>query len=175
MPLTLMSKLPARIIQVLKDFLPAELDLVDANVADGLVTPDIDPARGYFELDKRTLDVIPSLCVHCVSSEPLEVKPITFGSRAYAIHNIEILVTVSSQLGDALVLEKLLYRYAAAVIRVLCIQKLNLETAADPTQFCEIVQWLGTMDYRPLPEQQDGKIVRTVSIPIAVRLREVRS
>jgi hypothetical protein len=175
MPLTLMARLPARVIQVLKDYLPAELDLVDANVGDGIVTPDIDTSRGYFELDKRVLDVIPSLCIHTLSSEPVEVKPITFGSRAYAIHNLEILVTVSSQLGDALLMEKLLHRYAAAIIRVLCIQKLNLETAADPVPFAEIVQWLGTIDYRPLPEQQDGKIVRTVSIPIAVRLREVRS
>lgn len=174
MPLHLMAAVPARVIQVLKDFLPAELDLIDTSMADGVVTPDI-PNRDYFEIDKKIVDSFPALTIRTVMSEPVEIRPITFGSRSDARHHIELMVHVTSTQGDALRMQKLLHRYATAIIRVLTIQKCNLETAADPVQYAEIVEWTQPMMYSPLPQQAEGAIVRTVTIPLSVRLREVRS
>lgn len=175
MALHLMAALPARIIQVLKDFLPAELDLLDASLADGIVTPDINASRGYHEVEKRIIDFYPALTIRTMESEPIEVRPVQFGERIDARHHVELMVHVTAQQGNALLLQKLIHRYATAIVRVLTIRKLNLETAADPTQYAEIVEWLQPMIYSPLAEQAEGAIVRTVTIPLSVRLREVRS
>ncbi len=62
----MMSGLPARIIQVLKDFLPAELDLIDAEEADGITTPDI-PTAGYYQWDKKNIPEHLSFAIRTVS------------------------------------------------------------------------------------------------------------
>jgi len=175
MAIRMMSGLPARIIQVLKDYLPAELDLIDVEEGDGVVTPDI-PAGSYYEWNREFIPEYPACSVRIVSSSPVEVRPDTFGQRVDAHHLLELRfhATLAQAGSEPDVLQKLMERYVAGAVRVLCVMKEALQTAADPTRFVEIVTWAGAATYGPEVEQEDGAIVRSAILPIDVRRREER-
>jgi hypothetical protein len=173
MALTMMGPLPDRVIQVLQDFLPEELDQVDIEMADGIVTPDIEE-RNYFNRDRRVIANYPALTIRIVASNPIEVRPKQFGSRVDAKHDLEVIVHVVASQGDAETLQALMARYAAGIIRVLCIQRERLGTTLDPAAFVDIVEWLRPISYSPMPTQTEGAIVRSVTIPLSIRRREVR-
>lgn len=175
MAIRMMSGLPARVIQVLQDYLPAELDLIDAEEADGVTTPDIASAD-YYPWDIHNITAYPACSIRAESTVPIEVLDSDMGSRVDAYHNLEVMFHVTSGVTDSagVDLQVLLARYISGAARVLCITKWALQTSADPTRFVEVVQWVNEATYGPQLEQDDGAIVRTAILPIRVRRRESR-
>ncbi len=174
MAIRMMSGLPGRVIQVLKDFLPAELDLIDAEENDGITTPDI-AARDYHEWDRPVIPEYPACSIRPVSASPVEVRPDTFGKRVDARYRLDVIFHVTiGQSDDPQTIQDLLFRYVTGAVRVLCIMKEALQTTADPTRFVEIVEWVGDATYGPEVEQDEGALVRSAVLPISVRRREER-
>ncbi len=175
MSLRLMSGLPARVIAVLQDYLPAELNLIDAEEADGITTPDI-AAGDYFEWDRQVLYNFPACTIRTVSSTPVEVLPEGFGKRVDAIHRLDIMFHARDEdaAGSEVTLQRLMHRYVNGAMRVLCVVYEALQTVADPTRHVEIVTWAGPATYGPEMPQEDGAVVRTATLPIDIRRREAR-
>ena len=177
MAVRMMSGLTARVIQVLVDFLPAELDLIDTEESDGITTPDID-AGNYFEWERKVIPEFPAMTIRTVSSTPIEVRPDSFGQRVDAVHQMDLLFhcTLAQANSDPLELQKLTERYVNGAMRVLTLIKNRLETSADdnPFQGVQLVEWLADATYPPEPEQDDGAIVRTATLPISIRRVEAR-
>jgi hypothetical protein len=179
MAIRLMSNLPARIIQVLQDYLPAELILIDAEEADGITTLAV-PNGQYYEWDQRTIPKYPACSIRIVSSTPIEVWPSNDATGARWIradHRVDVMFHVilsQSPTGDPKVLQRLLSRYVAGAARVLCVLKESLQTALDTDRYAEITRWLEPAVYGPEEEQEGGEVVRTATLPITVRTSEVR-
>jgi hypothetical protein len=171
----LVSGLCPRVIQVLKDFLPAELDLIDAEEADGIVMEDI-AAGNYHEYYGQVIEAgFPACVLEVVSSTPVEVRPESFGKRFHAWHRINVMFTV--RINDAknpLEMQKRLFRYVAGALRVLTLTKVQLETTGDPTKFVHEVKWTAPITYGPAADQEGGTIIRTATLPIDIRRIEAR-
>jgi hypothetical protein len=175
MTMRVMSPIPARVVQVLQDFLPAELDLIDAEEG-GDPTPDI-PNNNYFRYDRRPIPNYPALSMRVLSSRPVQVRQDTFGQRTVWEHRIDLLVhdLIADAGENALTLQQRLLRYTAALHRVLIVMKEGLQTSADPTRFVELVTAAGDMTYGPEEDQGQGELIRTATVPISVRRTEARS
>lgn len=173
MAIRMMSGLPARVIEVLVDYLPAELDLIDVEESDGIQTPDIEP-EDYYEWDQKFIAEYPACTIRTVSSTPFEIPPLA--QRLDAEHRLELRfhATLANAASDPAMLQKLMHRYVAGAARVLCVLKNVLQTAADNTAFVEIVTWGAEATYGPEEAQEDGAIVRSATLPIDVRRREAR-
>jgi hypothetical protein len=170
-----MSPIPARVIQVLQDFLPAELDLIDTEEG-GDATPDI-PAGNYHRYDRRPIPAFPAIAMRARASHLVDVRQDTFGQRAVWEHLIDVLIHVQlADAGDdAQSLQACLQRYVTGAFRVLVVMKEGLQTSADPTRFVELVSLAGDLDYGPQDTQAQGEIVRTGVVPLRVRRTEARS
>jgi hypothetical protein len=71
-------------------------------------------------------------------------------------------------------MQRLLMRYISGAARVLCVQKERLQTVADAVAYAEDTTWADAATYGPAEEQEDGALVRTATLPIAIRMIEVR-
>lgn len=178
MSLRMPSGLPARIIQVLNDYLPAELDLIDAEEGE-FATPDIG-AADYHEWDRPLITRFPAVTMAVTRARVLEVQPVNFGSRVHAIYEVDLkahtaLATASE---DALKLQKLAFRYATGILRVLCVQKVGLETAADPTEYgspgARVIVRARELRWGPTEGQETGQQTRTATVGIDVDKTEAR-
>jgi len=67
------SDIEARIIQVLSDYLPAELDLVDVQRG-GAATPDIGT---YLAGPRPAQHLFPAITVNVARYEPTEIRPVS--------------------------------------------------------------------------------------------------
>ena len=175
MSIRMMSGLPARIIQVLQDYLPAELDRIDAEEADGITTADV-PAANYYEWDQKYIPHMPAVTIRPMASIPIEVRTTLMGERVDALHRLDVCfhLTIADADSNPLTMLKLLERYISGAVRVLCVTKEALQTSADPTRVVELVTWAEPATYGPEVEQEDGAVVRSATLPIAVRRREAR-
>ena len=177
MALRMASAIPARVIQVLQDRLPAELDLIDAEEADGITTGDVSN-EDYFEFDRDMLhaDQFPAVTLNLREIDPIEVLPDLHGQRLDARYIVDVKIHVRRQIDvdDATRLQKLIHRYTAGIFRVLFVMYEKLQTIADPTQFAEIVTPAGSVNLGPEAAQGSGSFVRTATIPVSVRRREAR-
>lgn len=174
MSIRMMSGLPARVLAVLQDFLPAELDLIDAEEADGITTPDI---THWYEWDRPVLPAYPACSIAIVSSIPTTVYTDGFGRTVDATHRMDLkfhVIFSQATTSDPMTLQRLLTRYIAGAMRVLCVMKEALQTNADPTRTVMLVTWAEAATYGPDVEQQEGALVRTAVLPIAIRQYEVR-
>ncbi len=174
MAMRLMSGLQARVIQVLKDFLPAELLLIDAEESDSITMAEI-LAANYHEWDRQSIHEFPAVSIRAETSTLVgdEIKPDGFGRDVTANHRLVIMFHERAET-DTRDMERRLERYAAGALRVLCIMKEALQTTADPTRFVEQVEWAEPIQYTPAEDQEDGAIVRTASLTIDIRRRELR-
>lgn len=170
MAIRIMSPLPARIIQVLQDYLETELGLIDTEESDGITTPVIADAD-YHAWDTHVIAETPACTIRTVSSLPVEVYPALHGSRIYTDNRIDVMfhATTNDTDGDTLTLQKLMHRYIAGGARVLAMKYERLQTSADPTDFVEVVEWREAATYGPESEQEDGSLVRTATLPLTVR------
>jgi len=180
MSLRMMSGLPLRISQVLQDFLPAELDLIDAEEADGITTADV-PAANFYQWDGRWIPETPACAIRMVSSTPIDVRTYLMGERMDASHRLDVIFHLTAgDIGPAdgtsnpVTMQALLARYINGAMRVLCVRHEALDTTADPTRYVELVTWAEPATYGPDVEQEDGAVVRSATLPIAVRRREAR-
>jgi len=179
MPIRQMTPIPARVVQVLKNFLLAETTLIDAEENDAIVTPQI-PAANYFDYDRKLLAEFPACTIRALSSSPVDVKPNLMGSRVDGRHRLNVMFHATiAQARDGRTLEKLMQRWANGAARVLAILKDGLETSADPTRWgspnvTTEVYWTEPITYGPESDQGDGTIVRTATLPINVRRIELR-
>jgi hypothetical protein len=171
-----MSGLANRVCQVLQDYLPAELALIDAEEADGLTTAVILSAN-YHQWDRTVIPEYPACSIRLVSSTPTPaagIFPDTFGSQIDAWHRIDVMFHVVASAGPPTDLQALLVRYITGAVRVLFIQKVGLATIADPTDDASWMTWPESAVYGPDELQESGAIVRTATLPIAVRRIEIR-
>lgn len=175
MPVRMMSNIPGRVIQVLKDHLPAELDLIDTEEADGITTPNIG-TNDYHEWDRQNIIGLPACSIRVVSSEEIETGAVGSGGslgHSYGFHRLDVMFHVAIQ--DANTAQKMqdhLFRYIAGAMRVLCLKKEGLQTTADPTRYAETTVRAGPATYGPVGGQEDGAVVRTATLPISVRMSE---
>lgn len=168
MAIRMMSGLPARIIAVLQDYLPTELDLIDAEEADGIVTPDIET---WIDWDQKNIPgTYPACSIRAVSSAPIQTLPVLMGQRIDAEHRVDVMFHAGiTESDDPSIIQKLMLRYISGAARVLCVQHEALDTVADPTRLVELVSWVNQATYGPEAEQQDGTLMRTATLPIAIR------
>jgi hypothetical protein len=178
MSIQLASGLPKRIIEVLRDYLSAELDLIDAAENDGLITPDV-PAINYYDWDLKLIQGYPACSIRSVSSSPIEVwNTMTSAKQIHARHRFDVMF--HGHIGMSLPtlapdqLNKIMMRYVAGAARALCVMHPALQTIADPSLFVELVEWTDTATYGPEEEQESGAIVRTSTLPIEIRRHEIR-
>lgn len=175
MAIRLASPLASRIRQVLQDFLPAELDLIDTE--ESSTTPDV-PDANYHLWDRPVVEDYPAVTVQVLSSRPatpMSIHSDGFGRFADVLHEAEVKVHV--QVRDAVnkaeEIQGLAVRYAAGIVRVLAMMKDGLQTSADATRFVERVTWESPVRYGLEGDQESG-LVRTATIPLNVRTRESR-
>lgn len=166
--------LPKRVIRVLKDYLPGELDLIDAEEADGIETPDI-ADDAYHERDPEFIVRYPACSIQETSSTPVEVLSKGMGERVDQQDRLDVMFHATiGHANDPVKVQRLLHRYISGAVRVLCVMKEALQTKSDSTRLVELVTWAGEATYGPEVEQETGAIVRSATLPISIRRREER-
>lgn len=182
MSLRLMTPIGARVITVLQDFLPAELDLIDAEESDGITTPDI---RFWHAFDRKVITEYPAFSLRAASSIPTGpsgVREDGMGRRVDAVHRLDLMFHATLQNisgSEPAKLQSLMHRYVNGAMRVLCIMKDGLQTVTDPTRWgspnaTTVCEWLDEATYGPETEQEGGIVVRTATLPVRVRRIEAR-
>ena len=171
--MTMFHPVAGRIVQVLKDYLPAELDALDTLLGQP-ETPDIQDS-GYFEYGRRVQIQFPGVRVRHKGMRPIEVRTFLMGELLYAWYLIDVMVDVelSTVADDELALERNLMTYVEGIYRVLCLRYDGLETIADPTRFAFAVELESDVSVGPI-ESQEGYAVRTGILPLRVRRNEQR-
>jgi len=169
--ITLVNPIAARVVQVLTDFLPAELDLIDTAQADGITTPDI--AR-FYQHETPVVVTFPSVRIRIAQSDPVEVFTTAMGNKAALDHQIVVIADATLDTGDddRLKLERLAMRYAAGIFTVLVIKHDGLDTTADPVRWAQTTKPGGSISYGPEAVQQDGTKTRSATVPLAVMRSE---
>ena len=175
MTILMATGLAARIVQVLKDFLPAQLDLIDTAAADSETTPDVSASLGYHVVERRPMVDFPAIEVLTLGATPVELLSKGHGSRLAGDYQVTLLIHVHLRDADddAAILRRHLDAYVAGVMTVLGILHEGLDTTGDPMRFTEQVDWVGTVNYGPEPDQAEGQLVRTATVPLTLRRREV--
>jgi hypothetical protein len=164
--------LGARIIQVVRDFLPAELNLVDSDNG-GLATPDI-PNANMFEWNRPLINAFPALVLAFSSPQIIEMRGLLMGDRLHAIYPVDVRVHVLGEgPDDAHRLQELSFRYVLALTRILTDQKHGLETALDPVRYVHLVRLRGVF-FGPDVNQDEGQITRTSAVMLDVERIEQR-
>lgn len=187
MSLRLMTPIPARVIQVLKDYLPGEMAAIATTENDGITPPDIDDAD-YYEWDAQMIPRYPAISLRTVSSQPAPGRGIGVrqtsdneSGRADVTHRVDVLVHSTTEKAgtDPRVLQSHFHRYVDGVANVLCFRKWGLQTIADPVMFgspnaTTVCEWFDTATYGPSEAQEDGSVVRTAVLPLSIRRIEAR-
>jgi len=172
MSIRIASGLPERIIQVLKDFLPAELDLIDAEEW-GEATPDVAVAD-YHPWDRPLITKFPAITVAVLRARPLETHPQPFGSEVHWSIDVDVSAHFSVTQDDTWQrMQVHCFRYGAGLFRVLCIQKVLLETSGDPNLWAHDVR-CRDLRFGPETAQAGGTVTRTVTLGIEVTKIETR-
>jgi hypothetical protein len=159
-----------RITATLQAYLPAELNIIDGEMNDG-VTLD-DPVAYYeCEMDLGYIPEYPAIVTDVKATLPLDIKS-TLVSPGVAdeLHSI----TVSAHLRnngneDPAVMKKRILRYSRAIVRVLAMKYPTLPNAGIETVVS--VKREGEATYI-MQEQTTGLLVRTATVPFSVRTYE---
>ena len=173
MTLLIAIPLSARIIQVLKDFLPAELDLIDTEANDGITTPDI-PTANYHETVVNPVPETPAILVNVATATVVERRVLLMGgtSNVQVLLNVMVVTALDDAGEDALTLQQFTMRYVAGIYRTLTIRHERLDTIASSSAFVENTVIAGALDYGPDATQEPGAMVRTGIVPLNIRVRE---
>ena len=162
------SDVTARINTVLEDFLPTELDLIDMERS-GDATPDI---AAYYGGPRPSQSIFPNVNTDSkrISFTNIFEDDLSTGQFDYSMH-VEVAANVQSTGEDTNRMRDLAERYQAGITRVLCAKKTGLETVLDPIRWAFMVKPDGEPTFVD-EEQGSGSFVRSVRIPIAVRMIE---
>jgi hypothetical protein len=175
MTMRLGSPIAGRIIQVLKDYLPAELALIDAEEG-GDATP-LPGTDGWWDWDRPLLTSWPAIRIRDKGFAVLEIYASQMGSRVNAIHDVDILYdfALNTAAEDAESLIASCKRAAAGIVRVLCVMHEGLDTVADPIRWPGLESVKPTRaDYGPQQGQGTGQQARTAVVSLAVQRIETR-
>ena len=182
MSIRMTGGLGARVVQVLEDYLPAELDLIDTEESDGITTPDI-ATTDYHAWDIKKIPEYPACSLEYVTTRELEKSPYVSASRRVTdehriIVKFHVTKAVAARSGVSVPedVQALIRRYVAGGRRVLCVVYNRLQTTGDPNPFAgvEVVDFAGEATYGPEQDQADGAIAITGTLPITIRRRETR-
>lgn len=163
------TDVPSRVIQVLEDFLPAELDLVDIERG-GAATPDI---AAYMAGPRPSQSIFPAVTVDTKEDQEIDGRGISWDGigRLQHVYTIEVAAHIQTTGEDTNRMRDLAERYFAGIVRVLRHRQDGLETTADPVRFATSVT-------RPDPatfldeQQSSGALVRSVRIPFRIEIIE---
>jgi hypothetical protein len=163
------TDVPSRVIQVLEDYLPDELNLVDAERG-GDATPDV---VNFFGGPRPLLDIYPCITVDSKQDQEIAGRGISYDGVGSSQHDltVEVAAHIQSTGEDTNRMRDLAERYFAGIVRVLRHRYDGLETIADPIRFAMSVT-------RPDPatfvdeQQGSGALVRSVRIPFRVQVYE---
>jgi hypothetical protein len=179
MSILMMTDLPARIVQVLRDFMADELATLDTALGGGASTPVI-PDGHYYDWDHPVPPENPSVTIKPLLTRPVGIVQEATGQpgRIHAEHHLQVKfhVDVGDTEGQAKELDQHVQRYIAAAAQVLIVRKWGLQTSADPTIFSGVqhVRWDESATYGPEDGQEEGNPVRTGTLPIIVKRVESR-
>ena len=164
----------ARLIQVLKDFLTAELALIDTEADDTIVTPPI-PVGNFHETVLDPVPGTPAILMSVLATELIDRRVLQMGGTSDAQTRVDVVVVTSiADAGeDALAIQQFTLRYMVGIYRVLAIKHARLDTTGDPNAFVENTVLAGPMDPGPAPGQEPGQMVRTAVVPLNIRTREI--
>jgi hypothetical protein len=162
-----------RMTATLQTYLPAELDLIEAEMADAVTLDDV-PNGAYleYEADAALVEHALAITVNVIDTEPIEIKSTTNNPGvAHADHNI----TVGFHLKDTYneephVTKRRVLRYARAIERVLAIKYPTAPSGGAETVIR--IRREEAMTYRLNEEQAEGQSVRSAAIPFIVTTYE---
>lgn len=156
-----------RVSATLQTYLGAELDLIDAEMADGVTLDDV---VGYYEHEAPVdlVDVDIAVVVNAESSEAMEI---TTQTNSPGIYDCEHRIVVRAEMKNTRneepqTMKKRVLRYARAIERVLAIKYPTMPNAGVET--VTYVRRIDSATYAQ-EEQIPGQIVRTATVPFIVR------
>lgn len=163
----------SQVIATLQAYLPAELNLIDTEMADGLTLDDVDNAAYYeVENDATLVEQVRSILVIVEGSDPLSIDTLLHSpGRVHQEHTIVVTFNLKDVGNEEPHLTKRrVLRYARAIERVLAVKYPTLPSGGVET----VVRTYraDTMTYRLNPEQGEGQNVRSAVIPFKVVTHE---
>lgn len=155
-----------RITATLQTYLPAELDLIDTEMNDGIALDDV---SDYYEHEAPAAG-IPStiaIVVNAVSTDPIDIKSTTNSPGVYhAEHRIVVMFHLKDIYNEEpQTTKKRVLRYARAIERVLAIKYLTADFGGAETLLR--IYRIDSATYGT-EEQAEGQNVRTATIPFNV-------
>lgn len=163
----------SRIIATLQSYLPAELDLIDTEMGDGLTLSDVDNAAYLeYETESAAVEHVRSIIVTVEGSDPIAIdSTLVSPGRVHQEHAVTVHFHSKDVENEAPHLTKRrVMRYARAIERVLAVKYPTLPSSGVETVVGTFRD--GTMTYRLDPEQGDGQFVRSAVIPFRVVTHE---
>jgi hypothetical protein len=160
-----------RIVATLQLYLPTELDLIDAEMADTITLADVDNAAYYeYENPSAEMEHVLYINVNADDSEALITDTITNSpGRMVDEHSVAVSVTLKDSGNENPTLTKRrVMRYARAICRVLTVKYPTL------TETVTRVHRIGAnpMTYRLNPEQGEGQFILSAVVPLKVVTHE---
>lgn len=162
----------SRIVSTLQTYLGTELDLIDAEEADGITLDDVANADYHkAELESGYLASYPAIVVNVESTTPIAITSTT---NSPGTSHLDSAITVTVHVANAYnedpenVKERAL-RYANAIVRVLVMKYPTLPSGGTET----VVGVYQEGDRAYITEEQgEGTYVRTATIPLRVQQYE---
>jgi hypothetical protein len=161
----------AQMITTLQTYLPAELDIIDADMADGITLDDVADADYYaFEVDDAHTPAYPAIVVDARASIPVAITTTTHSPGTdQSDHEIVVSVLMNNSANESkATLKKRILRYARAVVNVAAMKYPRLGTATGIVQ-CKR-EGAGPAFYRD--EEDETAYLRTAEIPFLVQTYE---
>lgn len=159
----------ARIVSTLQTYLPAELDLIDAEMADGITLEDVSNAKYYsYEAEAGSLDESPAITVNVEATEPLMLLSTTNSPGLdRSRHRVMVGVHMKNEGNEAdpATMKKRVLRYARAITRIL----VNKYPTLGGTVLSTTREGEATYISQ---DQEPGNYVRSAKIPIVVETYE---
>jgi hypothetical protein len=156
-------------ISILQTYLPAELDLIDAEEADGITMDDVANAQYYQgEVDDQHTPEYPAIVVDARASVPIAITSTTHSPGTdQSDHEIvvSVLMNAAASEGKA-TLKKRILRYARAIVRVLAIK---YSTLSDTVVYVKR-EGAGQAVYKD--SEDETVYLRTAEIPFLVQTYE---
>lgn len=163
----------ARMVTILQTYLPAELDLIDAEEADGITMDDVANAEYYQgEVDDQHTPEYPAIVVDVRASNPIAITTTTHSPGTdQSDHEIVVSVLMNNSANESkAILKKRILRYARAIVRVLAIKYATLPDGAAPTVFRVWREGAGRALYKD--SEDETTYLRTAEIPFLVQTYE---
>ena len=159
----------SRIVTILQTYLPAELDLIDAEEADSITMDDVANAEYYQgEVDDQHTPEYPAIVVDARSSTPIAITSETHSPGSdQSEHEVVVSVLMNNSANEGKAeLKKRILRYARGIVRVLAIKYPTLSG----TVLYVKRDGAGAATYQS--SEENSVYLRTAEIPFLVQTYE---